>query len=291
MPRGIDHVVIAVRDLDAARKTYERLGFILTPEARHPFGTANTIAQLDGSFIELLGIADSAAIPPATDAEFSFGAFNRRYLESREGMSMLALHSDDAAGDRADFAARGLPVYEPFHFERMAKGSDGIERPLSFSVTFTSDARMPDAGVFTVHHEHPENFWREFYQYHPNGVTRIAAVVLAAPDPADFHEFFFHVTGQHDMRSDSMGVAIDTGSGRIELMTPVAVEALYGETVEAAAKPHFVALRLAAKDLDAVRTGLSANGIAFREIARRVVVPASEACGVAIAFAAEAETD
>ena len=41
MPRGIDHLVIAVRDLDAARATYQRLGFTLTPEARHPFGNCD----------------------------------------------------------------------------------------------------------------------------------------------------------------------------------------------------------------------------------------------------------
>ncbi len=289
MPRGIDHLVIAVRDLDAARRIFEKLGFTLTPKATHPFGTVNAIAQLEEGFVELLGIGDSAAIPPATDDAYSFGAFNRRYLENRQGLSMLALHSLNAESDREDFAARGLPTYAPFHFERLATGSDGVERPLSFSVAFTSDARMPDAGFFTVHHEHPENFWRSVFQFHPNGAVRVAAVVLAVPDPADVHEFFFNFTGQHQMRSDSLGVTLDTGAGTIEILTPVAVRGLYGETVEANLKPRFVAIRIAVKDLDAVRAGLSANDVPFEERGRRVVVPASHACGVAIAFAAESE--
>lgn len=289
LPRGIDHLVIAARDLDAARATYERLGFTLTPKAIHPFGTANTAVQLDGGFLELLGIADSAAIPPASEEVFSFGAFNRRFLENREGMSMLALRSDDAASDRKDFDVRGLPTYAPFHFERRATGPDGVERLLSFSVTFTGDARMPDAGFFTVHHEHPENFWRSVFQFHPNGALRIAAAIMVAPDPADYHEFFYNLTGQHQMRSDSLGVTLDTEAGRIDILTPVGVRGLYGEAVEDNPKPRFVAMRLAVKDLEAVRIGLTANGVRFEERARRVIVPASEACGVAIAFAAEAE--
>ncbi|MEX2298796.1 MAG: VOC family protein, partial [Dongiaceae bacterium] len=125
-PRAIDHLVLTVRDLDAARETYRRLGFTLTPPARHPFGTGNSLALMDGSYLELLAVADPAAIPEATATRFSFGAFNRDYLKEREGLSMIALQSDDAAADRADFDKGNLPVYEPAHFARMATGPDGV---------------------------------------------------------------------------------------------------------------------------------------------------------------------
>ena len=91
MPRGIDHLVIAVRDLDAARAAYRRLGFTLTPEARHPFGTKNSLVQLDGAFLELVAIADPALIPEPTAQRFSFAAFNRDFLSRRAGLSMLVL--------------------------------------------------------------------------------------------------------------------------------------------------------------------------------------------------------
>src|SRR5665213_4564899 len=96
VPRDIDHLVLAVRDINAARATYDRLGFTLTPVARHPFGTENSLVQMQGSYLELLAVADPAAIVEATETRFSFGAFNRDYLKSREGLSMLVLRSADA---------------------------------------------------------------------------------------------------------------------------------------------------------------------------------------------------
>ena len=190
-PRDIDHLVLAVRDLEVARATYERLGFTLTPVARHPFGTANALAQLGGSYLELLAVADAAAIPEPTESRFSFGAFNRNYLRQREGLSMVALRSTDATADRAEFAKHDLPTYEPLRFERMARGPDGVDRPVAFSLAYTSDARTHGmAGFFTCQHHRPENFWRAEYQRHLNGALRVASAVFVTRDQADFHIFF-----------------------------------------------------------------------------------------------------
>ena len=63
--RPIDHLVLCVRDLDAARRVYEQLGFTLTPKALHPFGTENSLVQLHGNFLELLAVADRSRIKPA----------------------------------------------------------------------------------------------------------------------------------------------------------------------------------------------------------------------------------
>lgn len=283
-PRPIDHLVIAVIDLDAARETYRRLGFTLTPVARHPFGTSNALAQLQGSFLELLAVTDPALISQPTAAEFSFGDFNRRYLKHREGLSMLALKSTDAAADRADFAARDLPVFAPFNFSRIARGPDGAEREVAFSLAYTADARMPDAGFFACEHEFPENFWRLEYQRHENGAMRVDAVVMAGRDPADFHEFLTWFTGQHDMRSDSLGVDFDLGGGHLLVMSPVAVRAFFGIAPDVERHPRFVAMRIAVADLDAVRALLAANGVPFTERLGAVVVPPEAACGAALAF-------
>lgn len=283
-PRDIDHLVLAVRDLDAARATYEQLGFTLTPTAKHPFGTANSLAQMDGSYLELLAVADLATIPEPTESAFSFSAFNRDYLKAREGLSMLALKSADAAADRADFEAHDLPVYDPMRFERMARGPDGVERTVAFSLAYTSDARTHGAAAFfTCQHHHPENFWRAEYQRQPNGALHIASAVFVTRDPADFHEFLTYFTGQHDMLSTSLRVRFELGQGAVDVLSPVAYKAFFGEASGPDPR-RFMAFRVVVADLAATRAVLTANGVPFSELLDALVVPSSFAHGCAVAF-------
>jgi len=287
MPRDIDHLVIAVDDLEAARADWQALGFTVTPVARHPFGTANAVIQMDGMYIELLAVADPASIAEAGAGEFSFAAFNRDFLERHEGISMLALASDDAAADRDDFAADGLPVFAPFGFERMAKGPDGVDRKVGFSLTFTAERRLRQIGFFTCHHYHPENFWRTEFQRHQNDARRIASAVLVTRDPADFHEFLSKLTGQHDMTSTSLGLTFDLGRSAIEVTSPVGYQAWFGETCEPDPR-RILACRIAVADLDETRKVLDRNGIACRERMGAVIVPPSAATGVTLAFVDQA---
>jgi hypothetical protein len=266
MPRPIDHLVLAVRHLDAARETYRRMGFTLTPPARHPFGTENSLALMEGSYLELLAVADPAAIAEATPPRFSFGAFNRDYLKEREGLSMVALQSGDAAADRADFEKHNLPVYEPVRFARMAEGPDGVEREVAFSLTFTGDARAHEqAGFFTCQHHQPENLFRPEYQRHANGALRVDSAVFVTRDPADFHEFLTHFTGQHDMLSTSLNVKFDLGRGSVDVVSPVGFHAFFGEDVGPDPR-RFTAYRVAVADLAATRALLAANGVPFHAL-------------------------
>ena len=56
----VDHVVLAVRDLDAsAARLWDEHGLRFAPGGRHPqWGTANMIAPLGGDYVELLGVVD-----------------------------------------------------------------------------------------------------------------------------------------------------------------------------------------------------------------------------------------
>lgn len=286
MPRPIDHLVLAVRDLDAARADFQRLGFTLTPVARHPFGTANSLAQFGGSFLEILAVADGAAIPPGDGTHFSFGAFNRDFLATGEGLSMLVLKSRDAAADRADFEAHDLRVYAPFGFERVAKGPDGTERKVAFSLTFTGDSRLPHAGFFTCQHHYPENFWRADFQHHANGALAIRAAVMVTRDPADFHEFLTHFTGVHELTATSFGVAFDLGDGsRLEVLSPLGFKAFFGEEAEPDPR-RLLGWRVKVADLDTVAALLTRNDVPFVRLASALVVPSTAAHGAAVAFEA-----
>src|SRR3954468_4008380 len=108
MPRALDHLVIAFRDLEAAAGRYRALGFQVGPRNRHPWGTENHIVQFDGVFLELIGLGAGFAAPAPGDPVAPFAGFIAEYLERREGIAMMVLRSDDAEADRRAFAQGGL---------------------------------------------------------------------------------------------------------------------------------------------------------------------------------------
>ncbi|MEQ9133719.1 MAG: VOC family protein [Thalassobaculum sp.] len=194
--RDIDHVVVMTRDLESARAGWEQLGFTTTPRAVHPFGTANSLIQLQGNFVELLEIDDESRIaPPAADA-FSFAAHNRAFLAAHgEGGSMLVLTSADRDADIAGWTARGLRTYAPFDFERKARLPDGSETRVAFSLGFTGDRSLDGLGFFVCQQHTPEAFWKPYYQRHRNGARRIAAVTLASAEPEAARPFLEGFSG------------------------------------------------------------------------------------------------
>lgn len=268
MVHGLDHVVVAVQDLDAAGRAWEKLGFTVTPEARHPWGTTNRLIQFDGFFVELLSVADDSLIREAGAGEFSFGAFNRDFLKKRQGGSMVVFESRDPDQDRASFEKHHLQTYAPFSFEREAKAPDGSVRKVAFDLTFVTDPLAPGIGYFTCHNRYPENFWKAEYQTHSNGAVGIDEIVLVAKDPCDHHEFLGSLMEQREMRATSLGLELKTPRGRIQVLTPDAYSRLFG--------------REAFDGLPADLPAIAALVIKCRGIIARKVIPAQALFGLTL---------
>ncbi|MBO6755684.1 MAG: VOC family protein [Roseibium sp.] len=228
MVRGLDHLVLAVHDLDAAAYGFEALGFTVGPRNQHSWGTANRLIQLDGFFIEILTVAEPDRIPDIHADEFSFGGFNRDFLKRREGPAMLVLESHDPEADRAAFEHLHLKTYAPFSFERTATFKDGSTATVGFDLTFVSDPLAPGIGYFTCRNRYPENFWNSAFQRHENGAKTVVNVVLVADDPSDHHAFLGGFSGQREMRATSLGLELKTPRGTIVVLTPTAFSQLYG---------------------------------------------------------------
>ncbi len=227
--RALDHVVLAVRNLDRAAAKYEQLGFTLTPRARHEdrMGTSNRLAQFQGrNFIELLEVDRPDTLRPHDlDADppfFSFGDHNRRALKEREGLSMLVFASDDARADLARFLAAGMRA-APFDFERQATLPDGSTATVSFSLAFAWSPDMPSVGLFSCQNRAPQFFWKPQYQKHANGACSIATAYLASSEPrrdAGFIGAMFG--GEVEPVTDGWRVACGTEQ-EVLLLTPEAV--------------------------------------------------------------------
>jgi catechol 2,3-dioxygenase-like lactoylglutathione lyase family enzyme len=286
MPRGIDHLVFAVGDLDRARRVYERLGFTLTPTARHPFGTQNSLVQLDGCFLELLAISDPAAFPAPEPGAFSFPQFNADYLGRHEGMSMLVLDSKDAAADRDDFAEAGLRTYRPFEFGRDAEQPDGTTARVGFRLVFTTDPDMPDAAFFTSEQLAPDLFWKKEYQEHANTAETVREVMMIAEKPGAHWAFFEGFVGTNDVRETDTGILIETARGAIRVEEPGAVAETWGTAIDLKRydTSRFAGCVIGVTDMETARTALEGGGIEHFAIEDRLVVPASETFGIAVAF-------
>jgi hypothetical protein len=284
MPRGLDHLVVAVHDLDAAGRLYERLGFQVGVRNRHPWGTENRLIQFPGCFLELVAVGDGTQIEPHREGRFSFGAFVRDYLARREGLAMLVLDSADAKADAALFARSGLGAFEPFFFERAGRRPDGTAVRVAFTLAFAHDEGAPFAGFFTCQHHHPGNFWNAGFQKHPNGARSVSAAVYAAPDPEAHRDFLIGFTGATPSRPAGHDLSFPLARGRLDVMTADDAADIYGSVEVETDSPGLVAFAVRVADVERQAHGLDAAVIPYQRIGSRLVIPASAAFGVAIAF-------
>jgi catechol 2,3-dioxygenase-like lactoylglutathione lyase family enzyme len=142
--RGIDHLVIAVADLDAATAELEAaLGLAFTAGGRHPgAGTANRIAFLGEPYLELIAVED-----PALARERPIGAAALRALANGGGLATYALVDDGLEITVAELRANGSRIGEPAHGSR--------ERPDGETVewwTATFERLGPDRPPFLIRH-------------------------------------------------------------------------------------------------------------------------------------------
>jgi len=286
MRRAIDHLVLPVGDLEAARETYRRMGFTLTPTAHHPWGTANSLVQLQGNFLELLAVTEPEKIPAPAPGEFSFGAFSQAFLKKRQGLSMLVFQSLDARRDQAEFAARGLETYAPFDFSRQAKLPDGSMATVAFSLAFVTDPRMPDAAFFTCQQHAPQYFWKPDYQRHANGARSVMEVVMLANAPGDLADFFGKLVEPDAVSRSEGALTVTLDGGTLSILDATRLGARFPGTRlrDILRKPYFAGYSIAVDDLEVAEGILNRNGIATKRAGDCVRVAAEHAFGAVIEF-------
>jgi hypothetical protein len=287
MPRGLDHIVHIVGDLDAAGEFYRRAGFTVGARNRHPWGTHNRIVQFPGVFIELLAVGEPELITPAGPGSFSFGGFAREFLARNEGLAMLVLEGRGAAADAKAFRSAGIGDFEVFDFEREGKRPDGTPVKVAFSLAFAADAKAPDVGYFTCQQHYPQNFWNPAFQSHPNGVSGVAGIIIVAQDPAEHRHFVASFSGVDDVSSDATGIVVRTPRGAIEVMTPSSYRMQTGtEPPDTARGARLAAVRLAVQDQTNAMSAIRDGRIASIAHDGRLVIPAGEAHGATLIFEA-----
>ena len=270
MPAGIDHIVWPVHDLEATRITFHRLGFRDTGLGVHPFGTANYNIQLDGSFIELLGVQQPEKIPPSIAGQFNFAAFNQVFLSKREGPSMIVLTTSNALADQARFEKLGYSTFAPVHFARQAKQPGGGYAEVAFTVAFVQHPDFSELGFFSCQHHYPEHFWHPAFQQHANASRRISYIELVLdlqPERIAFLEQLFQ-TKSTSLINDSVELHIQNAS--IRLLSPASYEAKYQLHPMVDTSPFIGGVYIQLENLEYQKQQLSNKGIPYTETAQTI---------------------
>ncbi len=281
MARGLDHIVHAVRDLDAAAAFYRAAGFIVGARNIHPWGTHNHVVQMPGFFIEVLTVGDDARLHTAAAGgdplANAFGMFQRDRLREAQGFSMLIGESTDIAADQAALAQSGFSTSPVLPFSRVATLPGGEQATVGFSLAFARDPLSPRTGFALCQQHNPAAFWKPDYQTHANGAVGVNGVVLVADNPTDHHVFLSAWSGVRELHATSAGLTVRTPRGDVDILTPVAMRDRFGiDRTVAGEEASLVALRLGVKDLTQTERLLSAT----QEIAKHrdaLVVSASGA--------------
>ena len=159
---GIDHIPIAVRNLEQASEDFKRFGFSIKPGRQHSTGVRNKHIKFpDGSGLELI----TASI--GTD---ELSAVYLNHLKDGDGPAYVSFHVRDS--NRLALALAAAKI----DFDQTA-GLTTFKDPRLGSVFIATDNRSPT--------DQPEHF------AHPNGAFAISEVWIACEDSAPLRSLLF----------------------------------------------------------------------------------------------------
>ncbi|MFH1604978.1 MAG: VOC family protein [Pseudomonadota bacterium] len=272
--KGIDHVVIAARDLDAIQGSYSRMGFTLTPRGDHTLGSQNHCVMFGQDYFELLMVPHRL---PGREYYYDFARVG-------DGLAAVALRTDNARGAYGELSAAAFAPSEPVDFSRPVKLSEGT-RNASFRIVQLGLERTPGGQVFLCQHFTRDLVWRPEYQTHANTATGLAALAILStnvPATAAAYERLF------DAKANAIaeGLLINTGDTPIAVVGERALaKRLPGVWISARHQPCIAALFIHVTDRDTAEEVLRAGGLhPARMPDGSVAVGATEAHGVALVF-------
>lgn len=271
-PPVLDHVVIDVRDrMDEAAGTFAALGFALTPRGHHTLGSMNHLMMFATDYLELLGFGDGGAARPEL-APFPIG------------LNGLVFKTDDADAVHAHAQGAGLPILPVQSFSRPVE-LDGARRDARFRTTRLDPTKIAMGRVYFCEHLTPELVWRPEWQAHPNGARAIARVVVATTDPPRTASLFRALFGAGSVAERDGKCMLAAAAARVELTTPSAIAAEFGDAAaDAAGRDEYIAaLELKVASVAATAQWLrDVPGVRGEE--HRVVVPAGAAFNTTLMF-------
>ena len=164
---SLDHLVINTRfNLDPYRAFFSALGFTLTPKSRHSLGSLNHLILFQDTYLELIGLERD-------------GSVRKDIMESRMGIDGFVLKMDGEEAVLTELEKAGLRANAPQRFSRVVENSGKAE----FIAVRLEPGQFAEGRVYFCRHLTPELVWQPGHMTHPNGVSGIGKLTIAAADP------------------------------------------------------------------------------------------------------------
>jgi catechol 2,3-dioxygenase-like lactoylglutathione lyase family enzyme len=194
----IDHVVIAVADVQQGMAQYRKLGFDIYPGGAHPgMGTHNAIALNQDDYIELLAIRDPAEQSAAAARPGSWVAGLAEFVAAGGGIRYIVLQSDDLIADVAAMRNRGVDVSDAMAGSRLTAAGQELRwklamlggqnaLPIFFIEHLTPMAerrkQVPAAADQSTPSPSVPPYAMKVRRFHPNGVYALERSYIVTPD-------------------------------------------------------------------------------------------------------------
>jgi hypothetical protein len=273
---GIDHTLVGVRDLEAAKSVWHDLGFTLTPRGRHiGWGTGNYCIMLESGYIELLGVVDSNQFLNKLD----------RFLERREGLMGLAFGTDDPAACREALAKAGAEPEGPKDLKRKIELPDGDQLP-AFSLIFPKPAATPDISAFVCHHLTPGIIRRPEWLRHANRARRLVSVTIVSEDPVKAALGYLPIFGPDRLKVSDALTVVQTGGGALRFVNPDGLKTLYEALLPLPEHPApwMAAMKIEVADKNRCLDHLRRHNLPVEKTGKGCLVPPEVADGCIIEF-------
>jgi len=269
---GVDHVIIAVKDLDAEHARAAKLGFTTTEITPHVgWGTANTCIMFpgldgQGDYVEILGIRDP---------NIGTNGLAEHLDEQGEGMLSIALKG---IADKATtvFDAQGINHFGIEALHRDVQVTPGRSQRASFRLVRPQRGPFSPVPAFVCEHLNPGIVWADRFLTHANGAIGIQAIQIMM---------------SHDQNIGSGYEALISGAfsedaagpigGDLEFYSVESWSRIYGEAEASEAVVYRVA------DLNKTGEFLDQSGLNYRKAEqgkRGYIVSPQDASGVYMVF-------
>lgn len=273
---GLDHVVVTVRDLDAAAAQWRGLGFTVSPRGTHSpiLGTGNYTIMFGDDYVELLGILTETEQNKPT----------RDYLAEREGLERAAFTTDDAAAGAEELKSRGFEALGPIHFGRPVDLPGGGTGEARFNVFRWPLNEQPGGlRIFACQHLTRETVWIPELLGHANGAQRLIRLEVLAADPKAAAGHLGRLIDE-PVRADGDGWLVPSGGKRADILfyDAAGFARRYPAAVrDGAASEGAAALVIASSDIESAKAALGPVATAHDGA---LSVAASAANGIVVSF-------